>query len=224
VSATIRGFAICPLATILFRTKATTSLQPQSKSDYFEPFQYKRVQVGLPGHYVAPSLGEFPCTALEMSSGDVLLSADVRAKSGEQIILHLDELGHFFGVVGGHDPAGFIMTLQLSRAQRDKLADQLTWFANRHLIDLPEERRHERIAPATTRAVLRLPDGNDHIVKILDLSRSGVRIETNVLPAVGTPVVVGKTPAVVVRHFDGGIAGQFVRCFAIGEIDESIRL
>jgi hypothetical protein len=116
------------------------------------------------------------------------------------------------------------MTFQLSRAQRDRLADHLTWFANRHLIEMPEERRHERITPRTTRAVLRLPDGNDHIVRIIDLSRSGVRIATNVYPAVGTPIVIGKTPAVVVRHFDGGIAGQFVRCFGCGEVDESTRL
>lgn len=223
-NATIQRFVICALEAILLLTMATTILRPQSKSDHFEPFQFKRVQVDLPGRFVTASNQEFPCAAAQMSSGDVLISSDVRPQSGQHISLHLDELGDFLGVVGEHDPAGFVMTLHLSRPQRYKLADHLTWFANRHLIDLPEDRRHERITPRTTRAVLRLPDGHDHIVKIIDLSRSGVRIETNVQPAVGTPIMIGKTPAVVVRHFEGGIAGQFVRCFAVKAIDENTRL
>ena len=155
-----------------------------------------------------------------MSSADVLLSAPVKARSGELVVLYLNELGQFTGVAEQQDPTGFVMAMQLSPAKRDKLADQLTWFANRHLIGLPADRQHERIVPLARRALLRLPEGGDHIVKILDISLSGVRIETNVCPALGTPIVVGRTPAVVVRHFDGGIACQFIKTFAVGEVDE----
>ena len=159
-----------------------------------------------------------------MSSGDVLLSAPVKARSGEQVCLFLDELGGFTGVAEQQDPTGFVVTMQLSPTKRDKLADQLTWFANRHLIGLTDRRQHERIVPVTRQALLRLPEGRDHIVKILDISLSGVSIETNICPAVGTPIVIGRTPAVVVRHFDGGIAGEFIKTFAVGEVDESTRL
>ena len=82
------------------------------------------------------------------------------------------------------------------------------------------DRQHERIVPLARRALLRLPEGGDHIVKILDMSLSGVRIETNVCPALGTPIIVGRTPAVVVRHFDRGIACQFIKTLAVGEVDE----
>ena len=199
---------------------AATNLLLQSETDHFEPFHFKRVQVRLPGRYMLDSQDDYPCTAVEMSSGDVLLSAPVKARSGEQVCLFLDELGGFTGVAEQQDPTGFIMAMQLSPAKRDKLADQLTWFANRHLIGLTDRRQHERIVPLTRQALFRLPEGRDHIVKILDISLSGVSIETNICPAVGTPIVIGRTPAVVVRHFDGGIACQFIKTFAVGEIDE----
>ncbi|MBI3275416.1 MAG: PilZ domain-containing protein, partial [Methylocystis sp.] len=47
---------------------------------------------------------------------------------------------------------------------------------------------------------------------------------TDVKPALGTEIVVGRTPAVVVRHFQGGIAGQFRQPLAAGLLDEAIRL
>ena len=144
----------------------------------------------------------------------------VKARSGEQVCLFLDELGGFTGVAEQQDPTGFVVTMQLSSTKRDKLADQLTWFANRHLIGLTDRRQHERIVPLTRQALLRLPEGRDHILKILDISLSGVSIETNICPAVGTPIVVGRTPAVVVRHFGEGIACQFIKTLAVGEVDE----
>jgi hypothetical protein len=205
------------------RTMAVNDLL-RSEINHFTPRHYKRVQVRLPGRYVLESGERYPCVAVEMSSADVLLSAPVKARKGEQVTLFLDELGGFAGVAEQFDATGFAMSLRLSNRKRNKLADQLTWFANRHLIGLPDRRQHERIVPLTRRALLRLPEGRDHIVKLIDLSRSGVSIETNVCPAIGTPIVIGKTPAVVVRHFNGGIACQFIRTLSAGELDESTRL
>ena len=39
------------------------------------------------------------------------------------------------------------MTISATPRKRDKLAAQLTWLANRHILGLPEDRRHGRIAP-----------------------------------------------------------------------------
>jgi len=91
-------------------------------------------------------------------------------------------------------------------------------------VGLPEDRRHERIVPLMQRAVLHMPDGAEHIVKIRDISVSGVGLETDHTPPVGARIVVGSTPAIVVRLFQGGLAGEFERPFSINEIDESTRL
>jgi hypothetical protein len=61
--------------------------------------------------------------------------------------------------------------------------------------------------------------GGVYVISIL-----GVGIETDVLPTLESPIVIGKTPAKVVRHFDGGFPAEFTQPFAGGMIDELTRL
>jgi len=199
-------------------------MQLQSNSDLFDGRRFQRVPVTLFGRYMLESRKEFPCQTVEMSPGDILLFAPVKAQIGEKVVVYLDELGRFAGAAVRQSPTGFAIAMNLPPLKRDKLADQLTWFANRHEFGSLEDRRHERVAPLMQRAVMRLPDGKEHIVKIRDISLSGVGIETDVRPALGTRILVGATAATVVRHFEHGIAGEFARPFAAGEIDESTRL
>jgi len=163
---------------------------------------------------------EFPCTTFEMSPGDTSLFASVKAGVGERVILYLDGLGRFPGVATQQTPIGFEMSLLLSARRRDRLADQLTWFANRELFDLPEQRRHERFAPMRKDAFLFLPVGHRHPAKIQSMSCSGVAIETNVRPIIGTRVLVCDLAAIVVRHFREGIACEFVETMDLGETEK----
>ena len=176
------------------------------------------------GRYMLESRREYPCQTLEMSPGDMLLFAPVKARVGEKVVVYLDELGRFAGTAVRQSESGFAISMNLPPMKRDKLADQLTWFANRHAFALPEDRRHERIVPLMQRAMLRLPNGQEIIVKIRDISLSGVGVETETKPPMGSRIVVGSTPATIVRHFEGGVAGEFERPFVAGEIDESTRL
>ena len=116
------------------------------------------------------------------------------------------------------------MALSATKRKQDKLADQLTWLANRHELGLPEDRRHDRIVPRQTGTILKLQDGREIGARIIDVSLSGAAISCSTIPPIGTPVTVGKHAAKVVRHFDGGIAVEFMRNLNIAEFDESIRL
>ncbi|QGM45440.1 PilZ domain-containing protein [Methylocystis heyeri] len=200
------------------------TLQLQNHFEDFEAPRFQSVPVTLFGRYMLESKSEYACQTVEMSPGDMLLFGPAKPNVGEKVIVYLDELGRFAGVATRVDGAGFAMSMNLPALKRDKLADQLTWFANRHAVGLPEDRRHERVVPLMRRANLRLADGREFIVKILDISLSGVGIETEVTPPLGSQVVVGTTPAVVVRHFPGGFAGEFTKPFQAGQVDESTRL
>lgn len=167
---------------------------------------------------------EYPCQTIEMSPGDMMLFAPVKAQIGEKVVVYLDEIGRFAGVTMRQTEVGFALSMNLPPMKREKLADQLTWFANRHAFNLPEDRRHERIIPLMQRTLLRTEDGQELIVKIKDISLSGVGIETEARPILGSRIIIGTTPAVVVRHFEGGIGAEFNRPFNVGEIDESTRL
>jgi len=202
------------------------AIQPQLNYlyDSRENRRFQRVPVTLFGRYMLESRREYPCQTVEMSPGDMTLFAPVKAQIGEKVVVYLDEIGRFAGVAMRQTDVGFALSMNLPPMKRDKLADQLTWFANRHAFNLPEDRRHERITPLMQRTLLRLPDGQEIIAKIKDISLSGVGIETEARPYLGANVVIGTTRAVVVRHFEGGIGAEFEKPFNPGDIDESTRL
>jgi hypothetical protein len=203
---------------------AAMTLPLQTLIDQVEGRRFQRVPVSLFGRYMLESKMEYPCQTIEMSPGDMLLFAPVKASIGEKVIVYLDELGRFAGTAERIVPTGFAITMNLPPLKRDKLADQLTWFATRNTIGLPEDRRHERIVPLMSRAIMRLEDKREFIVKILDISVSGVGVATDTIPSLGAQVVLGSTPATVVRHFPGGFAAEFSKPFAPGAIDELTRL
>jgi hypothetical protein len=101
------------------------------------------------------------------------------------------------------------MTILASERKREKLAAQLTWLANRHELDLPEDRRHERIAPRNPLSTLRLDGGQEYRCRIIDLSLSGAAVEVGIKPELGTAVTLGTMRGRVVRHFDDGVAIEF---------------
>jgi hypothetical protein len=189
-----------------------------------EDNRFQPVAVSLFGRYMLASKDEYPCQTVQMSPGDMTLFGPEKPAIGERVVVYLDELGRFAGQATRTLPAGFAMSISLPPLKRDRLADQLVWFANRYAIGLPEDRRHERIVPIMRRAVLRLPDQQEAIVKITDISISGVGLETDLRPPVGCRVLIGSTPAIVVRDFKGGFACEFPKPFQPGAIDESTRL
>jgi hypothetical protein len=106
---------------------------------------------------------------------------------------------------------GFAMTISATARKRDKLAAQLTWLANRHILNLPEDRRHGRFTPRNPNGRLILPSGINIGCRIIDLSLSGAAIATRERPDIGSLVTIGKITGRVVRHIEDGIAIEFTR-------------
>src|ERR1700677_4865040 len=104
--------------------------------------RFQRVRVDLLGRYMLPDRREFPCQVLNMSPGGMAVIAPVGAQPGDRIIAYVDHLGRLEGQVARTFDNGFAMTIAATARKRDKLAAQLTWLANRHILGLPEDRRH----------------------------------------------------------------------------------
>jgi hypothetical protein len=170
---------------------------------------FHAVKVSLHGRYMLENRSEYSCVIAEMSPGTALLHGEALGRLGERVIAYIDHVGRIEGAVIKHAPGGFLMSLTASERKKDKLAAQLTWLANKHELDLPEDRRHERIAPRNPNNVLTLSDGRQYRCRIIDLSLSGAAIEIDVRPALRTPVTLGTMRGTVVRHFDDGIAIEF---------------
>jgi hypothetical protein len=171
--------------------------------------RFQRVKVSVLGRYMLADRREFPCQVLEMSPGDAVVIAPVAGNPGERVIAYLDHLGRVEGTITDAIEGGFVMDLAASPRKRDKMAAQLTWLANKDVLNLPEDRRHERVVPDNRHSTVVLDDGRRYNCKIIDISLSGAAIELAVRPAMGTPVTLGRMRARVVRHFQDGVAVEF---------------
>ena len=171
--------------------------------------RFQRVKISVLGRYMLSDRREFPCQVLEMSPGDATVIAPVSGVPGERVIAYLDHIGRIEGTVTAQVDGGFVMDITASPRKRDKMAAQLTWLANKDLLHLPEDRRHERVVPDNRHSTLVLEDGRRYNCKIIDISLSGAAVELAVRPAMGTPVTLGRMRARVVRHFPDGVAVEF---------------
>jgi hypothetical protein len=173
--------------------------------------RFQRVRVNLLGRYMLADRREYPCQVQDMSPGGMALVAPVAGKAGERVVAYVDHLGRLEGTIVRVYPTGFAMTIAATSRKRDKLAAQLTWLANRHILGLPEDRRHERIVPRNPRATMVMPNGISVPCRIIDMSLSGAAVTSETKPAVGALIWLGKTQARVVRVSDDGIAVEFTR-------------
>jgi hypothetical protein len=186
--------------------------------------RHQRVKVNLLGRYMLADRREYPCQVINMSPGGIALVAPVVGNPRERVIAYVDHLGRLEGKIARLIDNGFAMTIEATLRKRDKLAAQLTWLANRHILNLPEDRRHGRFIPRKAMARLTLPNGNNLACRVIDLSESGaaIAISPDLLPAIGSMVTVGKTQGRVVRHIDDGFAIEFTRLQHIDFVEENV--
>jgi hypothetical protein len=206
----------------MMHLQTAVALKPHLRSA--ERRRHHRVRVALLGRYMLPNRQEYPCQTVDMSPGGVLLTAPVKGAVGERVIAYLEHIGRIEGEVARHVSDGFAVALSATPRKRDKLAAQLTWLANRDALGLPEDRGHERIVPRQFTTIMRLANGRELAVRLIDISRSGAAISMEKPLDIGTSVTLGRTAGKVVRHLQGGIAVEFTLPISPDRFDENIKL
>src|SRR5690348_15679737 len=168
-------------------TQTKTKLLPLAE----ERRRFQRVRVNLLGRYMLTDRREYPCQVIDMSPGGMALIAPVQGQVSERVIAYVDHVGRLEGVIARPIENGFPMPIAATPRKRDKLAAQLTWLANRHILGLPEDRRHGRIVPRNPAARLVLPNGVNVACRVIDISQSGAAIATDERPEIGAPITIG---------------------------------
>jgi PilZ domain len=184
--------------------------------------RHQRVKVNLLGRYMLADRREFPCQVINMSPGGMALVAPVGGVVGERVIAYVDHLGRLEGQIARVFENGFAMSISATARKRDKLAAQLTWLANRHILGLPEDRRHGRIVPRNPVGHLILPNGVNLTCRIIDVSESGAGISSKERPPIGALVTIGKVQGRVVRHLEDGFAIEFTRLQHSDFLEENV--
>jgi hypothetical protein len=187
-------------------------LQPSSRILFDEQsHRFQSVRVNLLGRYMLADRREFPGQVVTMSPGDLTMIAPQSGQLGERVIAYIDHLGRLEGAITDVTDNGFAMQVGATDRKRDKLAAQLTWLANREILDLAEDRRHGRIIPKRPVTTLIMPNGVNLTCRIIDASESGAAVATNERPTIGLLVTIGKMQGRIVRHLDEGFAIEFTR-------------
>ena len=184
--------------------------------------RFQRVKVHLLGRYMLPDRREFPCQIINMSPGGLAMLAPGIGNVGDRVIAYLDHIGRVEGKITRIIDNGFAMSVGATPRKRDKLASQLTWLANRDILNLPEDRRHDRIIPRNPIAILTMEDGQRMTCRIIDLSLSGAAVAAEYRPSVRSMVMLGHIQARVVRHLDEGFALEFLHTQLAETLEDSV--
>jgi hypothetical protein len=172
--------------------------------------RFRRVQVNLPGRLFIPALSrENPCKILDLSPGGAAVESELVPDADAQIVLYVDGFGRLEGNVVNRSATGFAVHFHCTALKRERIAEQLTLFANKGLLDEADLRRHDR-TPAQGFTRYTRADGETVKCEVLDLSLSGVSVKTKVRPPVGEFVLIGQMAGRIARHHEQGIAIEFV--------------
>jgi hypothetical protein len=184
--------------------------------------RFQRVQVNLLGRYMLEDRREYPCQVVNMSPGGMALIAPMNGAIGSRVVAYIDHLGRLEGKITRVYQNGFAATIAATERKRDKLAAQLTWLANREILNLPEDRRHGRIVPKKPMTQIIMPNGINITCRVIDFSLSGAAIATDQRPPIGTLLTIGKVQGRVVRHIEEGFAVEFTRLQHPDFLEESL--
>ena len=168
-----------------------------------------RAELALPGRYMLRDRHEFPCWTIDISPVGVAIRGIERGIIGERVVAYFSQIGRIEGMIARHFDKCFAVKMLTPTLKREKLAEQIAWLVKRQELGLPDNRRHERIAPYHRRTTLRTADGSEYIAALIDFSLPGAALNVEAAPPIGSAVKVGDTSARVVRHFAGGIAVEF---------------
>ena len=172
--------------------------------------RFRRVRIDLPGRLFTPSDGqESRCSVIDLSPGGASITCENIPAQGTPVILYVDGFGRFEGHVARRDGHGFGVQFACTASKRERIAEQLTLFLNKALVDDTVLRRHER---TNQKGFARFTRADGQIVKceVMDISVGGVSLKTDVKPPIGEFVLIAQVAGRVARHHEDGIGIEFV--------------
>jgi hypothetical protein len=176
------------------------------------------------GRYMLPDMSEYPCQVNDISvSGATFITSHV-PPGGQSIVAYLEELGRVEAITGEPVSGGIRVAFALKGSRLERLESRLKWLSEKQLGATGEEnRRHARFEPRDSRSNITLPDGRVYTCEVMDISLSGAAIRVEVLPSLGTYVMLGKMRGRIVRYIDAGVAIEFVKPLDRVQLQEQIK-
>jgi PilZ domain len=163
------------------------------------------------GRFMLPDMSEHACQVLDMSAeGATFITSEIPAP-GLAIVAYLEDLGRVEVKSSTPVPGGFKVLYSYSGARLERLLTRIDWVKQRTTGAASDQRRHARFEPKDKASSIVLPDGRVYACEVMDISVSGAAIKTDVMPSIGTHLMVGKMKGRVVRYLENGVGIEFVK-------------
>ncbi|MCB1377548.1 MAG: PilZ domain-containing protein [Alphaproteobacteria bacterium] len=198
----------------------TAAAQPQGQTDQMALEPIKQT---LFGRFMLPDMSEHPCQVQSISLDGALFITSTVPAPGQSVVAYLEEVGRVEATSGEAVEGGFRVSFALTGARRDRFQSRLKWLVDKQKGNSAEDRRHTRYEPTQKTSQITMPDGREYPCEVMDISLSGAGIKVDVMPSLGTYILLGKMRGRVVRYLDNGIAIEFVKLLDRSQLTEHVR-
>jgi hypothetical protein len=164
-----------------------------------------------------PDTTEHSCQVSELTIDGAFFATKLPPPAGLPIVAYIDSVGRVVGLSAQQVDGGFKVRFTLAGTRRDRLASRLEALTKHPAAtEQPEADesgppRAERYEPENSSSHLGLSDGRIYACEVLDISLTGAAIKADIMPTLGTYVMLGKMRGRIVRYTDKGMAIEFVK-------------
>lgn len=151
---------------------------------------------------------------LNISECGLALTTESAAKEGDEVVVYPQDLGRMPGRIARAFDGGFCVAFEVSDSEREIIKDRIAAAIDGvQFLRLGQARsRSSSRVEYNISTEVRFENRSDPVkCVIMDMSQSGARIGCEETPEIGSHAVIGALHGLVVRHFDGGFAVEFVR-------------
>ena len=173
------------------------------------------------GRYMLPDMSEHPCQVTDISIAGATFITQTPPAPGLSLVAYLEELGRIEAMSGEAIPGGFRITFAVKGSRLEKLESRIKWLGQRQTGE-DEGRRHARFEPRDNQSQITLPDGRVYNCEVVDISLSGAGIKVDVMPSLGTYVMLGKMRGRIVRYLENGVGIEFIKQLDRAQLTDKI--
>ena len=175
------------------------------------------------GRFMLPDMSEHACQVNNITLDGATFFTTLPVSPGLSIVAYLEEVGRIEATSAEAVVGGFNVTFNLTGARRDRFETRLKWLSQKETGQTIEDRRHTRYEPKEKQSQITMPDGREYSCEVTDISLSGAAVKVDVMPSLGTYILLGKMRGRVVRYLESGIAIEFVKLLERNQLSETIR-
>ena len=180
---------------------------------------YARVPIMIPGSVAISGQGvKSDCLVSDLSLGGAGIQYISNPPLPEMICkLSVAQFGEFEGITTRNSGTILGIRFFVGEHERQCLFEKLQTYVEDGLAGVKNFRKCER-RPSSSQLTLTRPCGEKNQCDVLDISLRGVALKTDVRPPVGELVILGRMYGRIVRHFDDGIAVQFINFVSLPDV------